>query len=321
MGNAKGWTIAALILIAEIVGVWMALGLDDTSPPTSLSRDPVTLEAIRLPVDPRGVVPHDQPGDAGPLIRRAVAAYLADAGRYETFQRDRSRDAIADLAVLEPLLAATRLVDGRLYADSPEAVVVYGESTVVTALERVGKVAITAGLILEKREPERARALYEAAFSLGSRLVDERLTYRQFAVGIELMSTAGACLAEQARKANREADASLIQRFTDGQRTFVAQRVLPVFEAIYTMNAQKIATHAGDVFALATGSPDRMWRVEAVLKLGRMRYNVGNPGRPGDQRHAERVLKTLATTEPDAAVRHAATLARDLSVEQFRMLR
>jgi hypothetical protein len=61
-----------------------------------------------------------------------------------------------------------------------------------------------------------------------------------------------------------------------------------------------------------------MWRVEAILKLGRYRFNAG---RIGDQRNAIKTIKDLLTHDPDPVIRAAAQAAHDLTLEQYRMMR
>lgn len=320
-GNLQGWIIAGVVLIAEVGVVAYALSLDATSEPTAISTTAGAFEPIKLPIDPRMIVPATEAGDAGALYRRAADDYLADVSLYENFMRDRDRGQIAKLTGVIDVIAATHMRNRAIFADVPERVIVYGESTYVQALKQVGMAAINAGLLLEKREGARATKMYEAAFSLGAAMFEERLTYREMFAGIELMSTAGASLVEQAKKTNRTADAEKFEKFTNAQREYLKNHIEPTFKAIYTMNETSIGQHNGDVFAFARQTGERLWRVEAVLKLGRMKFNVGNPGSPGDQRNAARLSTRYAEAESDPVVRRAAVLARDLTVEQFRTLR
>lgn len=320
-GNLSGWIIAAVVLAGEVGVVSYALSLDATSPPTAIATAPGAADKIALPIDPRSLVPANDTGDARPLYRKAAEAYLADVSSYENFIRDRDRAQLARLSAIDELLAATHLRNRAIYADVPERVVVYGDSTEIQALKQVGQAAIVAGLLVEKREGPRATKLYEAAFSLGAAMYEERLTYRELAAGIELMSAAAASLSDQARKTNRAADQTRFARFGDAQRDYTTSHLIPIFQAINTMNEAKIGEHTGDVFAFARQTTERMWRVEAILKLGRMKFNVGNPGSPGDQRHAARLVSRFAETDNDPVIRRAATVARDMTVEEFRTLR
>ena len=73
------------------------------------------------------------------------------------------------------------------------------------------------------------------------------------------------------------------------------------------------------MFYLAENGSERMWRVEAILALGRMQYFVGAGGRRGDQRGATRQLKQHAL-DKDPVIRAAAKAALELTREQMRTL-
>ena len=62
-----------------------------------------------------------------------------------------------------------------------------------------------------------------------------------------------------------------------------------------------------------------MWRVEAILALGRVRFFSGISRSAADQRAALAGVKRIAADDPDPIVRAAAEAARDLTAEQYRM--
>lgn len=74
--------------------------------------------------------------------------------------------------------------------------------------------------------------------------------------------------------------------------------------------------YPGDMFALADRASEVMWRVEAILALGRLKYSAE---RYGDQQGALAVVAGLSGSG-DPRIRAAAIAARDLTVEQFRKL-
>ena len=78
-----------------------------------------------------------------------------------------------------------------------------------------------------------------------------------------------------------------------------------------------VSEHAGDVFYLAQHAGDRVWRVEAIFALGRMKYFVGSEGRAADQRGAPRMLQKL-TEDSDPVIRAAAVAGRDLTIDEYR---
>ena len=74
----------------------------------------------------------------------------------------------------------------------------------------------------------------------------------------------------------------------------------------------------GDILDLALHSKEPMWRTEALLKLGRMRWMMGV--KYGDQKWSLRVLKQVAEEQSAPEnVKAAAVAGRDMTVEQFRM--
>jgi hypothetical protein len=78
-----------------------------------------------------------------------------------------------------------------------------------------------------------------------------------------------------------------------------------------------VGRHGGDILALARNSPEPMWRGEAILSLGRMKYNTP---RRGDQNAARREVKQWLN-DPNPSVRTAAAEADNLTLEKYRTLR
>lgn len=321
VGNRTGWFIASVILVIECAGVFYALSFDRFSPPTSLTNT-ASLAPIALPVEPAFLVTPTGSADATSLYRSAITEYLVDTADIESMIRDSDRAGLTKLTALDKLLAASNAKGAALFADHLDEVIAYGEPNALQAISRLGHAAYRVGALQAKRPADRARAIeyYKAVFVLGSRLAHEKLTWREYDAGVGLMSQSGAALvAEWSKTPERAADAAALQSFLEAQLVQYKQN-LTIFEAIYSNNESKIATHAGDVLAFATDSQESMWRVEAIFKLGRLRFNVGVPPVPGNQRQANRLLKNLSDS-PEPAIRKAAELASKLTVEQFRSLR
>lgn len=321
LGNRAGWMLAVVVLVAESIGVYYALSLDAYAKPTATASSQA-LAAIQLPPVPSFLFSETGSADAGALYRAAATEYLARSGEIETMIRDSDRASLASLPALDKILAAKTARSGPIFAGQLDQIIDYGEPNALQAVARLGHAAYRTGALQGRRAQDRARAMeyYEAAFALGRRLADERLTWREYDAGISLMSSSGAAMVVELRKLpDRVPDAEALQAYLDAQLAQYKQFLL-TFEAIYTNNETKIATHAGDVFVFATDAQEPMWRVEAILKLGRMRYNVGNPRLAGNQRHAVRLLKQLKDS-PDAKISRAANVALDLTVERFRTLR
>ncbi len=321
VGNRSGWIIASGILAVECAGVLYALSFDRYSPPTSLI-SPNSLAAIVLPTEPASLVTPTGTADATMLYRSAITEYLANSADIEAMIRDSNRAGLTKLTALDKLLAASTAKGDALFADHLDEIIAYGQPNALQAISRLGHAAYRVGALQAKRPADRARAMeyYKAAFALGRRLAHEKLTWREYDAGVGLMSQSGAAMAaEWSKTPERAADAAALQTFLDSQVIQYKQNIA-IFEALYSHNESKIATHAGDVFAFATDSGETMWRVEAILKLGRLRFNVGAPPVPGNQRQANRLLKTLSNSS-EPTIRKAAEVASKLTVEQFRTLR
>lgn len=320
-GNRPGWIIAGIILLLECAGVFYALSFDNYSPPSELTT-PTSLAAINLPAAPPGIAPPAGTADALSLYRSAIAEYLSRAAEIEAMIRDSDRSGLSKLNALDQIMAAGSAKGDTLFADQLDQLVSYGQPDQLNALARLGFATYRLGVLQGRRPSDRARSLeyYRAVFVLGQRLAKEKITWYEYDAGVGLSSEAGAALqAELARLPERAADAAALAAFLEMQRkTYEANREL--FTALHSPAEQLIAKHAGDVFEFATRSSETMWRIEATLKLGRMRYNVGVPPVPGNQRQAIRLLRKLKDS-PEPAVRKAAELAAALTVEEFRTLR
>jgi hypothetical protein len=298
------------------------LSLDGLSSPTSLGRDATNLEPIAWPVDPSSIVAPGNAGDAGTFYLRLVRLALDDPSRYQELHTRGDAESLRSDPAIGLLLDAARARPGSIFAPDFKSIVNFqSQKPPLLAIESVARAAIRLGTFELGSDLEAARASFEAVFRLGACLADERLVWDEFMLGVRLMSDAAAGLrscAAQARDSSREAE---IERFRESVTEHFRDRVGPIHDKLWSFADAEIAAHAGDRFAFARGSKERLWRVDAVLALGRMKYNAGRPGRPGDKKGAQTLLETLANSESDEIVRHAATLARDLDRPTFHLIK
>jgi hypothetical protein len=130
-----------------------------------------------------------------------------------------------------------------------------------------------------------------------------------------------------ARLAERQKDSATQAKYQDFDRqleSWMKNRFTPLNTVVNSLDAGHIKRHAGDVFKLASRSPERVWRVEALMKVGRYKYNAGSTW---DQLWAKRFLaeparvgEQDATAHPDRAVAAAARLARDLTPDGYNQI-
>lgn len=313
-GKRLGWSVVAALVILTVGGFhWVRKQLADVTPVTAFLADPAAALSLDHPMPPRSVVLATQNCDAGEWYRHAIDLYLQNPTQYEMFMlRARGSAEVRTLEALGPLLEAADCSTMTLFAASPDDVVRYGERPRLDAIRTIGRIANRVGalLVFEKR-PEEARTYHRAAFALGAGLYTERITLDELLAGIELMSEASAGLL------GAGSDDPALSAFRAANIGFYENQIKPAQRILTSVDAAMIARHGGDVLYIAREGTERMWRIEAIFALGRMRYHAG---RVGDQRAAERVLEQLEK-DPDPLIRSAAEAARRLTIEQYRSLR
>ena len=325
-GNSLGWSIS--VLIVALAAGWMYLISTGTNatPPTSFSRDPQHFAALTIP-EPSPAAklpPQTEDRDAGDLYRQAIEHVEADRITYEDFaaRGALASPAAAKLDAIDLLVQATPCAKMNLFASHPQQIVNYEhEKKPLEALRLLGKVGIDRLGLLKLRggDADGATKLFQAGFALGEKLARERLTVEELRIGLELMSKSAAAMASAAEHAGDNDRAAALNEFTSRLATFTREQVDPVARVTHAIDPRIVGEQTGDVFELARRSQERMWRVEAILQLGRVRYFAGEGGTSGNQRAATALVTKLAAEDPDPIIRAAATAARDLTAEQHRM--
>jgi hypothetical protein len=314
-GNWLGWCISALLVLGTTVLVHrLQRNMEVVSERTDFSRNIENGSAIVLPLPPTLVVPGmTEPTDAGPIYRRAIEAYLGNPPVYDSFARSgRTRD-IDDVPAINILLEATACKRAGIFISQPAEIVNYdAEKPALRALATLGACGRRAGQLIEKDRPTDALRFYDATFALGVKLYQERLTWAELDVGLTLIAESSKLIMSL-----DPARTDAVGKFDRARQQFVIERVQPTLRVIASADDAVIERHAGDVAWFARHAEDRMWRVEAIFKMGRYRFNAG---RIGDQHAAELLLKDLCD-DPDPVIQTAARAARDLTIEQYRMLR
>lgn len=312
-GNRLGWGISAVMAII-VIGGWLLvenqLRLTD---PTNFS-SPENLAALSPPLPPEPVVQFNEPGDAGQAYRQAAAVYPDNSDACEDFAKHP-----ADGAPPQPIQLVLDAMHQRgvvVLANDPGQLINYTQhNPALEAMEELGHVMDAAGLMFfQQKKLEDARRFYHAVYALGLRLYDERLDYDEYLAGMGLMNeaTAGLGECEPAGSAARQQ----LEQQESAVASFDQDHVRPIYQVLVSGDPAAIAANAGDIFVFATSAKERMFRVEAIMKLGRYRFDAA---RNADQMAVPRYLRKLVN-DPDPAVRCAAAAARDLTLEQYRMI-
>jgi hypothetical protein len=325
-GNTKGWGISGLIVVVVGALIYFMGRPPQITPPTktiplalsSISDSMKDADPAKLDIKPAGT-----DADAHDLYVNIIDDYKKNRFRYEKYS-DISKLAVDKPEFLQWLVDAADCNKATLFGKKPELLINYeNEQDSLVALKETGSMANRLGLYLVagaiqkgKEVPAAADKYLKAAFLLGERLFYERLRFEELTTGNALMADAALGLEREATAKHDDARAAQLDAFATAIRGYDS-KIIPVWQALSGIGGNPL-NNAGDMFDVAANSKEPMWRIEAILKLGRMHYM--DTVTPADQRGAVRVLKQLAENGDPYAVRVAAGKARDLKVEDFRKI-
>ena len=352
-GSKLGWWIAEILvaMVAVIAGA-TAYALQLT-PPTALTNNAVCMKELKWPIDPAAMVRMDEPGDAGPLYWKAIAAW--DRDMFITREYGNVDPVTKKYKALPPLpeafllcIKATHMKDGTIFGqqpadldpavakiqkrfiqdmrtfhvhDVPELVINYAPRR--TALLELDGIGIRLNLWgireLTDGHKENARILLEASFALGAKMARERLIYEELSYGQAMMSESAY---ELARLEGDDTPAGLQwQKFDEARKNVMVDQIMKPHDIISQQGDNAMVDDIGDMFNLALHSKERVLRIEATLKLGWYKYNTGYHKHVSgaDYLGQERIINLLLR-DPDPYVRKAAWHAKYLTADIYRMI-
>lgn len=328
-GNKEGWVMSVAIIAVVGLMLWKfeLLAAPSIAKPSGQFKN--LREPIALPVKPEevlaGVITEDR--DAGDLYWQAIKLYQESPETYDK-TRPKYTDRLGELKAIDLLVQATSARNANIFLRKPELLVNYKYPwPEMDALYKLGIVANSIAFSFQAQGDEVQTKRYaHAAFSLGAKMFNERLTHGELDAGIKLMQASGDTLKTLAKKQNNKAEQDKWEQFGQATKGYYEAKILKLYQVVMSAGMVHIGANAGDVFELAQHNEDRMWKVEALLKVGRYRFNAA---RKGDQVGAERMLSDDPTKygyqdwtkSPDPAVRAAALAAKQMTVEEYRMIR
>jgi len=331
-GNVAGWIIAGVLFVCIMGGAYVVhVTVNKTSAPTRFGTDEKNLASLVLDVSPGTIVPMASPGDAGPMYRKTIDDVLANMPKYEKFiERGTLADA-KSLAGVAAILEATQLSTASILMQKPATNIGYFDYAAppdLVAIDLAGRAVERIGLLHNAAgNTKEAQRHFQASFALGAKLFAERVIFMEAFKGIGLMNGGAEMLKLLALKEKDDKRVETIESFVAGTKDMTSQleKMWKVVNAVGgTGQADRlVARHAGDIFYFtdADHMKERMWRVEATLKLGRFKFNVGGQeGRVADQTAAEYLLRDLEK-DSDLAVRTAADAALKLTLQDFRLIK
>lgn len=329
-GNRLGWGISAVLTLGVLLLVWELASLNAASPPSqgivsrtgnvalNLATSPQKLEPLALPFNPQSILPTmTDSASAAPIYAEAIVAYKSDPDAYRS---PGLKDPRAQKG-FDALLRAKTSRNSAIFAGRLDKVIGYKVGMAdpledVEALFELGKAASRAALAAPPSQSADALALAEAVFSLGAKFFEERLRFRELDAGSELLGD-GAYLIGKLDPARAAATAPVLP----AMKQVMGQQAIPIWTVISSIDPNVVGRTGGDILYIAKHSKERLWQIEATLKLGRMRHDQGEGGRGADGRAAAVAVKRMANDPSlDPAVKIAAQRATELTVEQHRLL-
>jgi hypothetical protein len=314
-GNVLGWAISVLILLATTVGMsCMYTAGTQIAPPGTVGLNAASY-SMQLPLDPRSLATWmTEEQDAVAIYKEAIADYNAKTRHYNAYI-ERGKLNSPEYAEIEKgvnlLVKAATMRRPGVFSDRLAELITYDSDrpALKEALRSLGQTAMKVGRQNElDKNVSRAREIYRAVYTLGVKLYEERLVFDEWHEAREMLSVAKWLgeISESGDEASRfkQIDAQILP--------FYKSKIEAPQNTIMVLYPQ-----TGDVAALAKNAGDSMWRVEAILALGRCRYT--SP-RAGDQLGATRLIDELQT-DPDPRIRLAASVAKSLTRESIHKIR
>jgi hypothetical protein len=316
-GNLLGWCISAGMVVATAIGLFaLSRSLNQISPPTAFSNSSGAGNAIELPDGIDDLITKDSgPADPLSLYLKAISQYNDSPAVFDDFAQSGRRDELLmTQSTLDLLVQASGNLPAAIFIDTPQAIVKYGSNTPLDGLRVLGECLNRSALFAKLSDKNKSRAEFDASFSLGARLARERITYAELTDGLGLMSGASIELADLEKTAHHDDRAEAYNNFAKSLTDFTTQKLTPIETVLSSVDPNIIEQNAGDIFWIAMNSKSKMWKTEAILSMGRLKWHAPTVG---DNRGATRLLNEWSQSESDPILKCAATTALDLTQEDY----
>jgi hypothetical protein len=326
-GNTIGWILSAVVTAVAVVLAVIIWQSAQPTPPGEFARSAaVPLGAIKETATAAGLDGTDPTLNAGKFYRDAVAELDDKKGdkrlTYEALKKNNNDSAIEQAKQLKGIDLIVQGSKGgtmdlyRSNATTEDDIIGFASPVQsLDDLKLIGDTAIhIAALDYTAKDFVEAKTLARAAQILGYNLYKERIAFDELDAGESLIGSAESILVMIAEK---EGDQSTISK----QKALDAARVAefkanidPVVRVLRSLGEQTVEDHAGDFFAIAANpNADRIWRVEAIRRIGRLIFFATNKA---DQTRAPKFLAKLAADPTQDKVIQAAA-ARAAAITSY----
>jgi hypothetical protein len=315
-GNLIGWIISAVLVVLAVLAGNVILSV---AQPTAASGS-IESKASQLTLDDqaKAVLPpmDNLKDDVNDLYRQASANYEQNKPQYETLQKARDLKEVdyASLTGLDALVKASSCPSMDLFKAHPEEIVGFSSSvTVLDNLEEVAKAAEQLVVLAHgDKQYDLARKYAVAVQVLGYHLYHERAAYDELSTGESLLGAADTLLISLDEDQNLNDQRSAVMSFEAARKDEYANKIEPVVHVLRALGPQNLRDYAGDFYVMAADpAVDRVWRVEAIRRIGRLHFDAENKA---DQIKSRKFLARQAVdTSQDPVILAAAKAALNMT--------
>lgn len=294
-----------IVFLAILVGVVGFYGFPQS--PTIATR-PEKLVKLSLPADLPLFTPTQPAADGAEFYSQALQFYQ---DHHDEFSRDVPRPQVAD-ELTDLLISAMNcgkvrrgFLDDRILME-PGALPGFGD-----ALEQIPAVVLRRGQAkFDEGDKDRALQSAHAIWVLGKRAYSDNIRLYNRRTGLDIMTIAGAHVFQW----SPDEDSSQHSALTTWARKL--DEISDAFNDKDTL-INRIDPHVGDLLNIALNDEDVAFRVEAILKLGVVKFS---PGTRGNDRVIRRTI-AQAAKDPDPLIAKAGAAADEFTLDQLRKLR
>jgi hypothetical protein len=299
-----GYVISAVVVLAVLAALTWVYGMADA--PTAVT-NAQALRAQTLPADlPELFTPGDPQADATPIYEQAIALYTEQRGALpRTREHDELVSALADLLIAAA--DAGRVQPG--FMDRHIPIRIGAEPDFADSVEAIYELAVyESAYRYSHGDTQGARDLARAVWVLGRRMFQENVRLYNRVVGMDMMESAGSMLYEMSSDdpdLSAEALGAWAQAIKGIRRTWQPKLIV----------VMGLDPPIGDLLNIALRDQDRMFRVEATLRLGIFKHT----GSRGNRRACLGAIQE-AVDSGDPMLAQAGQAADALTLKEKRRL-
>ena len=335
MGNKTGWIVGGGIVLIVLAVVTKLVFFPAPTQPTSVTRAKEFMAS--LPIDtPIATITDSTPsgeGNAGDDYKAAFDAFKGARKAIEAFEKkiaekeSRTQFIRGELAPPDDVLGALKTMASHLAAGARKGSFEYAFTHTPEAFEvgyfyqgaldliKISRAMTTLMLYhFGRKEWNDAVAVQKNLIVMGWHMAREDVRLHMTEVGLDIQNAAAGGLADIYRNWGQEDHAKDIQVAASYQQAVNAAK-RPLTTRLRVFRSLKLKS--GDILNIAENHKSRAFRVQAILWLGRLRFEVG--GRRGDMRITNKLLDTYASgRDPFEAA--AAKAASDFTENDWKTL-